>query len=183
MAIQVGFLVYRSFMLYKSGIYHKHPKEPEEGGHAVKIVGWGVEGHGKFSKYWTVAKSWDTTWGEDGFFRIVRGKDECGIETMGPPYAGMPKVALDGDRRHAEALASLLQWSVRLSWFCFGGVARQPFNSTAAFARCKAVGADCLPCASSAVIVHSCEMKSSMRAHRHLGATVIVIVKSTCPWK
>merc|ERR1712176_263755 len=81
---------------------------------------------------------------------------------------------------HAEALASLLQWSVRLSWFCFGGVARQPFNSTAAFARCKAVGADCLLCASSAVIVHSREMKSSMRAHRHLGATVIVIVKSTC---
>merc|ERR1711933_569338 len=47
--IQVGFLVYRSFMLYRSGIYHKHPKEPEEGGHAVKIVGCGVEGHGKFS--------------------------------------------------------------------------------------------------------------------------------------
>jgi len=93
--IQVGFLVYRSFMLYKKGIYHKHPKEPEEGGHAVKIVGWGVEGHGKFSKYWTVANSWDTTWGEDGFFRIVRGKDECGIESMGPPYAGMPKVALE----------------------------------------------------------------------------------------
>merc|ERR1712039_1034099 len=91
--IQVGFLVYRSFMLYKSGIYHKHPKEPEEGGHAVKIVGWGVQGDGKFSKYWTVANSWNTTWGEDGFFRIVRGKDECGIETMGPPYAGIPKLA------------------------------------------------------------------------------------------
>merc|ERR1712217_941073 len=73
----------------------KHPKEPEEGGHAVKIVGWGVEGHGKFSKYWTVANSWDTTWGEDGFSRIVRGKDECGIESMGPPYAGIAKPALE----------------------------------------------------------------------------------------
>jgi len=93
--IQVGFLVYRSFMLYKSGIYHKHPKEQEEGGHAVKIVGWGVAGHGKFSKYWTVANSWNTWWGEDGFFRIVRGRDECGIETMGPPYAGIPKLATE----------------------------------------------------------------------------------------
>merc|ERR1711860_335541 len=83
---------------------------------------------------------------------------------------------------HAEALASLLQWSVRLAWLCLGGIARQSFfNSTAAFARCKVVGADCLPCASSAVIVHSREMRSSMRALRHLGATVIVIVESTCP--
>jgi len=91
--IQVGFIVYRSFMLYSHGVYHKHPKEQEEGGHAVKIVGWGVEGKGKFSKYWTVANSWDTNWGEDGFFRIVRGRNECGIETMGPPYAGMPQLA------------------------------------------------------------------------------------------
>lgn len=85
--IQVAFLVYRSFMSYQSGIYHKHKGEQAEGGHAVKIVGWGV--HGK-TKYWTVANSWNTNWGEDGFFRIRRGKDECGIETMGPPYAGSP---------------------------------------------------------------------------------------------
>jgi len=86
--IQVAFKVYRSFMLYRSGIYHKHPKDQMEGGHAVKLVGWGSSHHGK--SYWVVANSWDTTWGEEGFFKILRGKDECGIETMGPPYAGLP---------------------------------------------------------------------------------------------
>merc|ERR1712117_645239 len=85
--IQVGFLVYRSFMSYHKGVYHKLQKDQQEGGHAVKIVGWGMQGK---IKYWTVANSWNTNWGEDGFFRIRRGHDECGIEKMGPPYAGLP---------------------------------------------------------------------------------------------
>jgi len=85
--IQIGFMVYSSFMSYKSGVYHKLKSEKSpEGGHAVKIIGFGIEG-GK--KYWTVANSWNTDWGEEGFFRIARGSDECGIETMGPPYAGL----------------------------------------------------------------------------------------------
>ena len=27
-----------------------------------------------------VANSWNADWGDDGFFKIVRGKNECGIE-------------------------------------------------------------------------------------------------------
>jgi len=92
--IQVGFLVYPSFMSYRSGIYHKHNGEQAEGGHAVKIVGWGVDGK---TKYWSVANSWNTDWGEDGFFRILRGSDECGIEKMGPPYAGLPLAQAEED--------------------------------------------------------------------------------------
>jgi len=85
--IQVAFKVYKSFMSYKSGVYSKHWWELiPEGGHAVKIVGWGVEG-GK--DYWLVANSWNTSWGDAGFFKIARGHDQCGIETMGPPYAGL----------------------------------------------------------------------------------------------
>merc|ERR1712151_828669 len=89
--IQVGFYVYSSFYRYHSGIYHKlkHETKPE-GAHAVKIVGYGVE-NGR--KYWTVANSWGTDWGEDGFFRILRGHDHCGIESEG--YAGLP--ALESD--------------------------------------------------------------------------------------
>merc|ERR1711924_385708 len=35
---------YKSFMSYKSGVYAKHQYEVlPEGGHAVKIVGWGTE--------------------------------------------------------------------------------------------------------------------------------------------
>jgi cathepsin B len=51
---------------------------------AVRIIGWGVDGHGM--EYWQVANSWTREWGEDGFFRIRRGTNECGIETT--PVAG-----------------------------------------------------------------------------------------------
>jgi cathepsin B len=86
--IQVAFKVYKSFMSYKTGVYSKHFWELlPEGGHAVKIVGWGTE---KNVDYWLVANSWNTSWGEEGFFKIKRGSNQCGIETMGPPYAGMP---------------------------------------------------------------------------------------------
>merc|ERR1712072_1654757 len=74
--IQVAFKVYKSFMSYKSGIYSKHFWELlPEGGHAVKLVGYGTEGG---TDYWIVANSWNTIWGEDGFFRIKKGDDQCG---------------------------------------------------------------------------------------------------------
>jgi len=85
--IQVAFKVYKSFMSYKTGVYSKLPSETQPlGGHAVKIVGWGTE---KGTDYWLVANSWDTTWGDEGFFKIKRGSNEFQIETMGPPYAGL----------------------------------------------------------------------------------------------
>ena len=27
-----------------------------------------------------VANSWNADWGDDGFFKIIRGQNECGIE-------------------------------------------------------------------------------------------------------
>jgi len=88
--VQVAFTVYKSFMSYKSGVYTKHWWEIlPEGGHAVKIIGWGEENG---TPYWLVANSWGTTWGDEGFFKIKRGNNECGIEKEGPPYAGMPSL-------------------------------------------------------------------------------------------
>jgi len=89
--IQVAYMVYKSFMSYQSGVYSKLSYETQaEGGHAVKLVGWGTDSG---TDYWLVANSWSTEWGENGFFKIKRGSDECGIETMGPPYAGLPAAA------------------------------------------------------------------------------------------
>ena len=41
-----------------------------DGGHAVRIVGWGVDAG---TKYWKVANSWNPYWGESGYFRIKKG--------------------------------------------------------------------------------------------------------------
>ena len=48
--------------------------------HAVLITGYGVDSDSGLP-YWSVKNSWGEEWGEDGYFRIVRGKGECGINT------------------------------------------------------------------------------------------------------
>jgi len=82
--VQAAFTVYEDFMSYKSGVY-KHTSGGMLGGHAIKIVGWGSENG---EDYWLVANSWGPTWGLQGFFKILRGKDECGIEA--DVYGGEP---------------------------------------------------------------------------------------------
>jgi cathepsin B len=78
--VEVAFTVYADFEQYVSGVYH-HVSGDELGGHAVKILGWGVDNSsGSAVPYWLVANSWNADWGEKGFFRILRGTDECGIE-------------------------------------------------------------------------------------------------------
>ena len=74
--VEVAFTVYEDFMNYKTGVY-KHVSGGQLGGHAVKNIGWGVSNG---EKYWIIANSWNTTWGQDGFFWILRGTDECAIE-------------------------------------------------------------------------------------------------------
>ncbi len=68
---------YEDFLTYRSGVY-THVSGPYVGGHAVKIVGWGVTSTGE--KYWVVNNSWNSGWGQNGQFWIKRGVNECGIE-------------------------------------------------------------------------------------------------------
>jgi len=74
--VEAAFTVYEDFITYRSGIY-QHTTGGVLGGHAVKILGWGVEAG---VKYWLVANSWNSDWGDKGYFKILRGVDECGIE-------------------------------------------------------------------------------------------------------
>lgn len=82
--IEACFNVYEDFLSYKSGVYI-HKSGQLLGGHCVRIVGWGEENN---LPYWLVANSWTSYWGDDGYFKILRGKDECGIES--DVVAGVP---------------------------------------------------------------------------------------------
>lgn len=75
--VEADFTVYEDFPTYKSGVY-QHTTGGVLGGHAIKILGWGVE---EGTKYWLVANSWNNEWGDNGFFKILRGSNECGIES------------------------------------------------------------------------------------------------------
>ena len=54
--------------------YESCPYAPS---HGVVIVGYGTTARGL--DYWIVRNSWGPNWGENGYFRIVRGKGLCGI--------------------------------------------------------------------------------------------------------
>ncbi|KAI4966673.1 hypothetical protein ZWY2020_037193 [Hordeum vulgare] len=83
--VEVAFTVYEDFAHYKSGVY-KHITGGVMGGHAVKLIGWGTSDAGE--DYWLLANQWNRGWGDDGYFKIIRGKNECGIEE--DVTAGMP---------------------------------------------------------------------------------------------
>lgn len=74
--ISVAFTVYEDFEAYTSGVY-QHVSGKSLGGHAVKMIGWGVDAG---TPYWTLVNSWNDSWGEAGTFRILRGSNECGVE-------------------------------------------------------------------------------------------------------
>ncbi|MED6168528.1 Cathepsin B-like protease 2 [Stylosanthes scabra] len=83
--VEVSFTVYEDFAYYKSGVY-KYITGVELGGHAVKLIGWGTSEDGE--DYWLLANQWNRSWGDDGYFKIRRGTNECGIE--GDVTAGLP---------------------------------------------------------------------------------------------
>ncbi|KRY42887.1 Cathepsin B [Trichinella spiralis] len=86
--VVAGFIVYEDFTYYISGIYQQ-TTYVAMGGHAIRIIGWGEENG---IPYWLIANSWNTTFGEKGFFRIRRGTNECRIESE--VYTGIPKLRL-----------------------------------------------------------------------------------------
>jgi len=75
--VEGAFDVFEDFLQYRTGVY-SHQQGGFLGGHAIKILGWGVWTDG--TPYWTIANSWNEDWGNKGYFLMKRGSDECGIE-------------------------------------------------------------------------------------------------------
>lgn len=90
--ISVEFMVYQDFFNYKSGIYTHTGLESDvnpfvQTNHEVFIYGWSSEGGVPF---WRVRNSWGPGWGMGGDFLILRGANECGIESI--PSSALPVV-------------------------------------------------------------------------------------------
>lgn len=82
--VEAAFDVYSDFLTYKSGMHttpfvhgrpqhvdchgstagvYKHTSGTLDGGHAIKILGWGTQNG---TPYWLVANSWNPSWGDNG---------------------------------------------------------------------------------------------------------------------
>jgi len=73
-----------NFPTYRTGVYNTAKAKTKLGYHAVVLVGWGDDDAG--NAFWVAQNSWGNSWGEAGFFRIRRGQNTAGIETIGVIY-------------------------------------------------------------------------------------------------
>ena len=77
--VTAGLWTFQDFRDYKGGVYEHKSSSGVIAQHTVRIVGWGVDAATQ-KPYWKVANSWGPSWGENGYFRILRGSNECAIE-------------------------------------------------------------------------------------------------------
>ncbi|EAR83820.1 papain family cysteine protease (macronuclear) [Tetrahymena thermophila SB210] len=76
--ITCGIAVPDALLNYTGGIFYDRTGDLEIE-HDISVVGYGTLKNG--TKYWMVRNSWGTYWGENGFFRIIRGVNNLNIES------------------------------------------------------------------------------------------------------
>jgi cathepsin H len=76
--VSITFEVVNGFRDYKTGVYVSDvcKNTPLDVNHAVLAVGYGTENG---VDYWIVKNSWGVEWGDEGFFKIQRGVNMCGV--------------------------------------------------------------------------------------------------------
>jgi len=72
---------------HPTGIYNSTEGEAQTGGHAIEVIGWGVDRESGLP-FWTFKNSWGPLWANAGYARFLRGVDLCGIES--DVWAGCP---------------------------------------------------------------------------------------------
>jgi cathepsin B len=74
MRVFQDFLDWDGIGIYK---WDSKSKQINSFGHAIVLIGWGEESG---IKYWIARNSWGENWGDKGYFKIVRGLNNCEIE-------------------------------------------------------------------------------------------------------
>lgn len=76
------------WVFYKTGVYDSatcHTAAVDLD-HGVTLMGFGEDPNG--TPYWLVKNTWSRYWGEEGYIRVARTPDDCGITTQ-PIYMRM----------------------------------------------------------------------------------------------
>lgn len=79
--------------MYMGGISDPWFCSPSGIDHAVTLTGFGTEDKKDF---WSIKNSWGASWGESGYYRLIRGKGKCGMNLMVATSKVAPKGASKG---------------------------------------------------------------------------------------
>lgn len=70
---------HESFQFYSQGVYDEAECSSEQLDHGVLVVGYGTDAETE-EDFWLVKNSWGTQWGDEGYIRMARNKqNQCGI--------------------------------------------------------------------------------------------------------
>lgn len=69
-------------VFYQGGVFQNDDCSSDVVNHNVLAVGYDADENTGL-EYWILKNSWGTGWGEDGYFKIKRGSNECGIANNG----------------------------------------------------------------------------------------------------
>lgn len=77
--VSIGIDAEDDFVAYESGIFTSSTCTSTDINHGVTVVGYdSLNG----TDYYIIKNSWGTNWGEQGYIRMARGKNFCGVANM-----------------------------------------------------------------------------------------------------